>query len=56
MTEPSSEDVDAYGYTWDPASYGGDSIEASFPSFQWPVQRTSPLPHLGPLRSERQTC
>ncbi|CAG9981826.1 unnamed protein product [Clonostachys byssicola] len=27
-----------YGYTWDASYYPGDSIQASFPPFQWPVQ------------------
>lgn len=39
LTEPSDELVDQYGYTFDSSYYGGDSIEASFPPFQWPVQQ-----------------
>ncbi|KAG6357437.1 hypothetical protein INS49_013314 [Diaporthe citri] len=39
LTEPSDDLVDEYGYTWDSSFYTGDSIEASFPPFQWPVQR-----------------
>ncbi|SPO06898.1 related to alcohol oxidase [Cephalotrichum gorgonifer] len=39
LTAPSKEHVAQYGYTYDPASYGGDSIEASFPPFQWPIQK-----------------
>ncbi|KAG8156909.1 hypothetical protein KVR01_013322 [Diaporthe batatas] len=38
LTEPSDDLVDEYGYTWDSSFYKGDSIEASFPPFQWPVQ------------------
>jgi choline dehydrogenase len=40
LAEPSKEHVDAYGYKWDASAYTGDSIQASFPPFQWPVQRT----------------
>ncbi|WYZ41952.1 hypothetical protein EsH8_V_000847 [Colletotrichum jinshuiense] len=39
LTEPSDELAEEYGYTWDASAYTGDSIEASFPPFQWPVQR-----------------
>lgn len=39
LTEPSDELVDQYGYTYDASAYTGNSIEASFPPFQWPVQR-----------------
>lgn len=39
FTEPSEDLVDEYGYTWDSSFYTGDSIEASFPPFQWPVHR-----------------
>jgi hypothetical protein len=40
LTEPSDALVEKYGYTWDSSYYTGDSIEASFPPFQWPVQST----------------
>ena len=39
LTEPSEELVEEYGYTYDASAYAGHSIEASFPPFQWPVQR-----------------
>ncbi|KAK2055336.1 GMC oxidoreductase [Colletotrichum caudatum] len=39
LTEPSHELAEKYGYTWDASAYTGDSIEASFPPFQWPIQR-----------------
>ncbi|KAM0333404.1 hypothetical protein ACHAQA_002065 [Verticillium albo-atrum] len=39
LSEPSDELVEEYGYTWNASAYPGDSIEASFPPFQWPVQR-----------------
>jgi choline dehydrogenase len=39
LAEPSDESVDTYGLTWDPTHWTGDSIQASFPPFQWPVQR-----------------
>ncbi|KAK2033564.1 GMC oxidoreductase [Colletotrichum zoysiae] len=39
LTEPSHELAEKYGYTWDASAYTGDSIEASFPPFQWPMQR-----------------
>ncbi|KAI9146820.1 GMC oxidoreductase [Paramyrothecium foliicola] len=39
LAEPNDEHVDEYGYTWDASAYTGDSIQASFPPFQWPVQR-----------------
>ncbi|KAL1856302.1 hypothetical protein Daus18300_010787 [Diaporthe australafricana] len=39
LTEPGDDLVDEYGYTWDSSFFAGDSIEASFPPFQWPVQR-----------------
>lgn len=42
LTEPSDEVVAEYGYTWDSSNYGGDSIEASFPPYQWPINRTPP--------------
>uniref|UniRef100_A0A8H7NBQ5 Glucose-methanol-choline oxidoreductase N-terminal domain-containing protein n=1 Tax=Bionectria ochroleuca TaxID=29856 RepID=A0A8H7NBQ5_BIOOC len=38
LTEPSDHLVGEYGYTWDASYYTGDSIQASFPPFQWPVQ------------------
>ncbi|KAH8175625.1 GMC oxidoreductase domain-containing protein [Sarocladium implicatum] len=39
LAEPSEDLVDQYGYTFDSTYYGGDSIEVSFPPFQWPAQR-----------------
>ncbi|KAK1975727.1 GMC oxidoreductase [Colletotrichum cereale] len=36
---PADDLVGEYGYTWDASAYTGDSIEASFPPFQWPIQR-----------------
>ncbi|GKT82570.1 GMC oxidoreductase [Colletotrichum tofieldiae] len=39
LTEPSEELAEEYGYTWNASAYTGDSIEASFPPFQWPAQR-----------------
>lgn len=39
LTEPRDEVVAEYGYTYDASFYAGNSIEASFPPFQWPVQR-----------------
>ncbi|EFQ31579.1 GMC oxidoreductase [Colletotrichum graminicola M1.001] len=39
LTEPREELAQKYGYTWDASAYTGDSIEASFPPFQWPIQR-----------------
>ncbi|KAK1996526.1 GMC oxidoreductase [Colletotrichum falcatum] len=39
LTQPSAELVKEYGYTWDASAYTGDSIELSFPPFQWPIQR-----------------
>ncbi|KAL2286411.1 hypothetical protein FJTKL_06796 [Diaporthe vaccinii] len=39
LTEPNDDLVNEYGYTWDSSFYAGDSIEASFPPFQWPVQQ-----------------
>ncbi|KAG9254743.1 GMC oxidoreductase [Emericellopsis atlantica] len=41
LTEPSDELVEEHGYTWDASAYDGDSIEASFPPFQWPVQQVA---------------
>ncbi|KAH7304044.1 GMC oxidoreductase [Stachybotrys elegans] len=39
MREPSSSLVEQHGYTWDDSYYAGDSIEASFPPFQWPAMQ-----------------
>ncbi|PKS11018.1 hypothetical protein jhhlp_002777 [Lomentospora prolificans] len=41
LTEPSAELAAEFGYTWDSSNYGGDSIQASFPPFQWPIQSIS---------------
>ncbi|CAI4212089.1 unnamed protein product [Parascedosporium putredinis] len=41
LTEPSADLVAQYGYTWDSSNYGGDSIQVSFPPFQWPIQKVS---------------
>ncbi|CAI6101405.1 unnamed protein product, partial [Clonostachys chloroleuca] len=38
LTEPSHQLVRENGYTWDASYYTGDSIQASFPPFQWPMQ------------------
>ncbi|KAF4830320.1 Dehydrogenase xptC [Colletotrichum tropicale] len=39
LTEPSHELVEEYGYTWDASQFEGEAIEASFPPFQWPIQK-----------------
>jgi choline dehydrogenase len=41
LAEPSEESVDRYGFTWDPSHWTGDSIQASYPPFQWPAQQFS---------------
>ncbi|KAF6786403.1 GMC oxidoreductase [Colletotrichum sojae] len=39
LTEPSDELVKEYGYTWDASEFEGEAIEASFPPYQWPIQK-----------------
>ncbi|KAK1843992.1 gmc oxidoreductase [Colletotrichum chrysophilum] len=39
LTEPSHELVEEYGYTWDASQFEGEAIDASFPPFQWPIQK-----------------
>lgn len=39
FVEPTAEEVEQYGYTWDiEAAYGGSTpVNSSFPPFQWPI-------------------
>lgn len=40
FTEPSKEDVEKYGYTWDVGAYGGKTpIFSSYPPYQWGAQK-----------------
>lgn len=39
LTEPSTELVEEYGYTWDVSAYGGSTpVYATYPPFQWADQ------------------
>lgn len=39
FVEPTAEEVEQFGYTWDiEAAYGGSTpVNSSFPPFQWPT-------------------
>ncbi|ORY08612.1 choline dehydrogenase-like protein [Clohesyomyces aquaticus] len=41
FTAPSVQSISSYGYTFDASFYGnGGPVQASFPPFQWPFQKT----------------
>ncbi|KAF2466204.1 choline dehydrogenase-like protein [Lindgomyces ingoldianus] len=40
FTTPSAQSISSYGYTFDASYYGTGPVQASYPPFQWPFQKT----------------